>query len=105
MALHTPSYTPGGVRSVQGFSRDPKLSAGSRAQIRHGISSQHDPSATSAHPRGLHQWDINLRNDTGSLMRDAFIKDTEHDVHDAVSSITSLVSTITDDVDNTGRCP
>jgi hypothetical protein len=76
------AYTPRGLRSVHGYSTEPTLCAGSRARIRYGIASDHKPSE----PDRLHAWDVALRNDTGSvsIIRDAFIKDTELDVHDAV---------------------
>lgn len=34
---------------------------------------------------GLHAWDVILRRDVGPIVRDGFIKDTEGDLHDAVS--------------------
>jgi len=105
MAQPLHSYTPHGVRSIQGYSTEPKLTAGSRAQIHHGIASNHNPMSVSAHPGGLHQWDIALRNGTGSIMRDTFIKDTEDDMHDAVCIISLFILTITHYIDITGCCP
>lgn len=58
------------------------VSAGSRAQIRHGIASAHSSMAIGD---GLHAWDMTLRQDAGPLVRENFIKDTECDMHDAVS--------------------
>lgn len=72
-------YTPRGVKCVQGIHTGPMISAGSRAQLRHGIASDHHPS------QGLHSWDIALRRDVGPIGRESFIKDTERDLHDAVS--------------------
>jgi hypothetical protein len=77
------AYTPRGVIGVHG-SMEPKVRAGSRAQLRYGIASNHDPLSTDTSSIGLHAWDIALRDDTAALTRDAFIKDTELDMHDAV---------------------
>lgn len=90
------AYTPRGLRSIHGYSTEPALCAGSRAQIRYGIASDYKPSDAGR----LHAWDVALRNDAGSVsvIRDAFIKDTEHDIHDAVCPCFYLCSSIADKV-------
>ena len=62
----------------------PKSGLDPRAQLRYGIVSNHDLLSTDTSFIGLHAWDIALCNDTAALTCDAFIKDTELDMHDAV---------------------
>jgi hypothetical protein len=82
MAKPFHSYTPRGVKGLQGSQTGSMVSAGSRAQIRHGIASAHSSMVIGD---GLHAWDMALRQDAGPLVRETFIKDTECDMHDAVS--------------------
>lgn len=80
--LYHPEITgapPGGVAACN---------AANRAKARHGIafdlSQYQDPRARPS-SEGLHTWDIFLRSTTPSDVRAQFIKDTQNDLHDAVS--------------------
>lgn len=77
-------YTPAGVQNVQGLGSD-FVSAGNRAQIRHGAASSHSALPAGKRPIGLHPSDLELRSKVGPLTREEFLKSSEQDLHDAVS--------------------
>ena len=77
-------YTPRGLTNIPDFTSG-AVSAGARAQIRHGIASNYLSSPMGAKPLGLHPWNLALRQSEGILSRSTFLKATEADLYDAVS--------------------
>ncbi|KAF7973282.1 hypothetical protein HWV62_15651 [Athelia sp. TMB] len=59
--------------------------AGNRARARHGMAFNSEQYLNDYEKsRGLHAWDIGLRFSTTPLIREKFIEDVHHDLHDAV---------------------
>lgn len=65
----------------------PALDAPSRAKARHGLAFDPFQYEARSKNRGLHSWDILLRNSTEPETRCLFIEDTFNDLQDAVSEI------------------
>ncbi|KAF7968027.1 hypothetical protein HWV62_32160 [Athelia sp. TMB] len=70
--------------------------AGNRARARHGMAFNSEQYLNDYEKsRGLHAWDIGLRFSTTPLIREKFIEDVHHDLHDAALALDNLTGGFT----------